>query len=181
MSPWLRRVAPAALLPALLPLLSGCTVPVAGITGVSVTPDGKPVGVILVCHDQVDAAVFYPAPPDTGDDTTDEAEPGPEPEYEDVWTSAEAVTGFTSWPLTEAGGNGWTPKTPPHALEEGQVYTLYGATRDASWSTASHSFTPADLKELTPDRVSYTLVDEDGERVRTTTLADFRAHACKGF
>ncbi|MFF8380770.1 hypothetical protein ACF07V_32060 [Streptomyces sp. NPDC015661] len=176
-----RTLTTAAVLAALLPTLAGCTVPVAGLTGVTVTAEGEPLGVILVCHDQVDAAVLYPDEPVTDPGAEATADAG-EPEYTDGWTSAVPVTGYATWPLTtppgfETATNFWTPDAPPHALKPGRLYTLYGTTQDSSWATGHHSFTPADLKKLTPDQVSYSV----GDTVRTTTVADFRAHACEGF
>ncbi|MGW8766493.1 hypothetical protein ACWGN5_28800 [Streptomyces sp. NPDC055815] len=175
MTSWLRRLVPIAVL---LPALAGCTVPPAGFTGVMVTAEGEPMGVILVCHDQIDEALLYPAEPDP-DPGAEAAADAKEPEYTDVWTSAKPVDGFTSWPLTGSatGADGWTPLEAPHPLEPGQLYKLYGASHDNSWSTLHHSFTLADLKKLRPDQVAYS----HGDEVRTTTVADFRAHACDGF
>ncbi|WP_405856007.1 hypothetical protein OG361_21970 [Streptomyces sp. NBC_00090] len=181
MTTWLRRVILIAVTLPAVPVLAGCGVPLAGVAGVTVTAQGEPLGVIMVCHDQIDAAVLYPDEPvtDPDADVTEDAE---EPEYTDYWTSATPVTGFSTWPLTTPPGfdtatNFWTPDAPPHPLKPGQLYTVSGATNDNSWATESHSFTLADLKKLTPDQVSYTYGDE----VRTTTLADFRAHACDDF
>ncbi|MFF0477254.1 hypothetical protein [Streptomyces sp. NPDC004284] len=167
-----------ALLLSVLPFaLAGCGVPSAGFAGVSVTAEGEPLGVLLLCDEHVDGALLYPDEPvtDPGAEAVADAK---EPEYTDRWTPAAPVTGFATWPLTaRAGGDGWTPDTPPHALKPGRLSTLFGATRDNSWSTLHHSFTLADLKKLTPGQVAYT----EGDKVRTTTVADFRAHACEGF
>ncbi|MEU5215224.1 hypothetical protein AB0G79_03365 [Streptomyces sp. NPDC020807] len=170
---WVRHALLAAAVLPLVPALAGCGVPPAGFTGVSVTVDGKPLGVVLVCHDRIDEVLLYPTPPEpeAGADAA-------QPEYTDAWYAAEPVGGFATWPLTDpAGGNGWTPDTAPHDLKQNQRYTVYGATEDNSWSTLHHSFTLADLEKLTPDQVSYTRED----KVRTTTVAEFRAHACEGF
>ncbi|MFB7517617.1 hypothetical protein [Streptomyces sp. NPDC056144] len=178
---WVRRaLLTAAVLP-LVPTLAGCSVPPAGFTGVSVTADGKPLIVALACHDGIDQVLLYPDPEAADPDAEaadPDAEAAVEPEYTDVWNAAEPVGGFTSFPLTDpAGGNGWTPDETPRALKPEQLYEVYGATTDNSWMTLHHSFTLADLKELTPDQVAYT----DDDKVRTTTVADFRAHACDGF
>ncbi|MFF7779680.1 hypothetical protein ACFZCG_35320 [Streptomyces tanashiensis] len=174
MTTWQRR---ALLTASALFALTGCTVPVAGFTGVTVTAEGEPLGVILVCHDRIDGAVLQPEVEVAADakGTADEEEP----EYTDSWTSATPVGGYTSWPLTVPPGfdtatNFWTPDAPPHALEPGRRYTLQGTSDNNSWATSHHTFTLADLKKLTPDQVSYSVGDE----VRTTTVADFRAHAC---
>ncbi|WP_426365123.1 hypothetical protein [Streptomyces sp. E-08] len=173
MTTWPRRVLPTAFC---LLALTGCTVPIAGVAGVTVTAEGEPLGVLLVCHDGIDAAVLYPADPPPADPAAEVAEDAKEPEYTDSWTAKEAVTDYTTWPLTgPAGGGGLTPDAPPHALKPGRLYTVYGATQDNSWSTNAHSFTLADLKKLRPDQVAYTYDD----KVRTTTVTDFRAHACE--
>ncbi|MER5964777.1 hypothetical protein [Streptomyces sp. NPDC002057] len=176
-----RRALLAAAVLSALPALAGCGVGSAGVTGVTVTAEGAPVGVVLVCHDRIDTAVLYPDEPVTDPDADVTAEAA-EPEYTDSWSAATPVEDFSTWPLTlppgaETATLFWTPEEPPRPLEPGRLYTLYGATRDNSWSTDHHSFTLADLKHLTPDRVSYT----HGDTVRTTTLTDFRAHACDAF
>lgn len=168
--PLLAPLAATAATAVLLPLLAGCTVPSAGLTGVTVSKEGQPMGVVLVCRDRIDAAVIYTDEPD--------ADPEAEPEYENGWSAAGPVTDFATWPLTAtpAGGAGWTPDEPLRPLRPGQVYTLYGATEDNSWSTNHHSFTLADLAKLTPDQVRYT--DPESGTARTVTVADFRAHTC---
>ncbi|MER8041861.1 hypothetical protein [Streptomyces sp. NPDC094032] len=163
-------------LAAAAPLLAGCSVPVVGLTGVTVSKDGQPMGVVLVCDDRIDSAVFHPEEPAEPEDP--EAETAAEPEYTDRWSAAAPVEDFATWPLASpTGGAGWTPEKPPRPLRPGQVYTLYGATRDNSSSTDPHSFTLADLTKLTPDQVRYT--DPDTGTARTATVADFRAHACE--
>ncbi|WP_328483534.1 hypothetical protein OHS71_36215 [Streptomyces sp. NBC_00377] len=148
---------------------AGCTVPVAGATGITVTRDGRPVGVLMVCHHHIDAAILY--------------SPGPGDESEDVgsWRRAEPATGYLTWPL-HAGGEGWSVhRAMPTALEGQRTYVLYGTTEDNSWSTNSVSFTRADLAALTPGQVRYSAgdvpgADEDGNL--TSSIEDFRAHAC---
>ncbi|MFF3759132.1 hypothetical protein [Streptomyces sp. NPDC002185] len=165
---WPRRALPTAVC---LLALTGCTVPVAGVTGVTVSARGEPLGVLLVCHDRIDTAVLHPDDPAERD-----TEDAGEPEWTDSWTAEEPVTAYTTWPLTApAGGGGLTRDAAPHALEPDRLYRVYGTTRDNSWSTDAHSFTLADLKRLRPDQVAYT----DGDEVRTTTLTDFRARACE--
>ncbi|MFI6420347.1 hypothetical protein ACIBG6_23480 [Streptomyces sp. NPDC050842] len=172
-----RRALLTAVALSALPLLAGCGVPSAGLTGVSVTADGEPLGVILVCHDQVDAAVLYPDE-QAGDPDAEVTADAVEPEYTDFWTSAEPVSGFSSWRLTsETGDAGWTPDARPRALRPGQLYTLYGTTGDNSWSTGHHSFTLEDLAKLSRGQVRYSV----GDLVRTTTVEDFRARACDDF
>lgn len=145
--------------------LSGCTVPAAGATGVTVTAEGRPMGVVMVCHDHIDGATLYTDSGRAGDNDTVEL---------GRWSSAEPVEGFATWPL-DTGGAGWSAETPPRPLREDREHHLYGWTEDNSWSTGHVTFTLADLAALTPGRVRYA----DGDGHRTGSLADFRADACR--
>ncbi|WP_329281289.1 hypothetical protein [Streptomyces sp. NBC_00691] len=147
-------------------VLSGCTVPLAGLAGVTVAADGSPVGVIVMCHDHVDGATLHP----DGGDTSGT------PENEGYWRHDAPVTGFTSWSLT-APADGWTAEETPGRLVPGQRYALYGWTEDSSWAAARVSFTTADLEALVPGRVRY----ERGDEIRTVTTDEFREKACEAF
>ncbi|KOG07993.1 MULTISPECIES: hypothetical protein [Streptomyces] len=163
MTAWPRRLLLTA---AVLPALAGCTVPVAGVTGVSVTADGDLLGVIRMCHGRIDGALLYP---DDGD------APGT-PETTAFWDHDTPVTGFTSWSLASPA-DGWTAGKAPGRLVPGQSYGFYGWTEDHSWSSGSVHFTTADLAKLVPGQVRY----EYGDEVRTVSLDDFRAKACEDF
>ncbi|MFJ3905083.1 hypothetical protein [Streptomyces sp. NPDC090025] len=158
----------AALVGALtaLPALAGCTVPIAGVTGISVTEDGRPLGVIVMCHDHIDVALLALDDPD------------PEAvEYVGEWGRADPLTGFSTWPLTApttAPADGWTVDTRLAKLDPKRSYHLYGATEDNSWSAVGVSFTLADLKKLKPGQV----LREGAEGPTTTSLENFRAHTC---
>lgn len=151
-------------------LVPGCTVPVGAVTGISVTADGRPMGVMLVCHHHIDVAILYVERGEPKDD-----------EHVGRWTRTTALTGFATWPL-DAGGHGWTAAEPVRTLAPGRVYTLYGATKDNSWSAASVSFTAEDLAALAPGRVRYYAVRSDTDRdgTLTTSMRNFRAEACEG-
>ncbi|MFF9148437.1 hypothetical protein ACF1BN_26645 [Streptomyces sp. NPDC014861] len=148
-------------------LLTGCSVPPAGLTGVSVAEDGTPLGVLLMCHDHVDGATLHPGgrPPESEETTG-------------AWRHEGRVTGFTSWPLLPTAGaptaERWTAEQEATRLEKGRAYRLYGWTSDDSWSTVAVEFTPEDLARLRPGQVRYTVDDE----IRTTSLDDFRDLAC---
>lgn len=164
----LRVLLALAVLPA-LGALSGCTVPIAGVAGIAVTEDGKPLGVIRMCHDRIDGALIYPYD-DAGPDSTGDPDPT------GVWNHDTPVTDFTSWSL-DSPADGWTAEKPLAPLVPGQRYGLYGWTEDNSWSTTSVFFTTADLAKLVPGQVRY----RRGDEVRTASLDDFRAKACEGF
>ncbi|WP_405631560.1 hypothetical protein OG933_38150 [Streptomyces sp. NBC_00016] len=155
---------------AVLASSTGCTVPVAGSTGITVTEEGQPVGVLMVCHHHIDSAVLYTG--DGGDASEDVGS----------WSRAEPATGFVTWPL-RTGGGGWSvDRQPPATLERQRTYILYGATEDNSWSTTDVSFTLAHLAALAPGRVRYFAgevpgADDDG--YVTASIEDFRADACE--
>ncbi|MFD3455666.1 hypothetical protein ACFWVC_26260 [Streptomyces sp. NPDC058691] len=141
--------------------LSGCTVPVAGVTGIAVTDDGKPLGVMLVCHDRIDGATLY----------SDEEEA----DYLGRWIRGKPAKGYTLWRL-DTGGRGWTTDMPVAALEPRRTYSLYGWTRDNSWSTEHVDFTLEQLARLEPGQVRYW--KDDG--YATVTADVFRSEACRG-
>lgn len=154
---------------AVLASLTGCTVPEAGSTGITVTEDGQPVGVLMVCHHHIDGATLY-----TGD--------GDDSEEVGGWSRARPVTGFVSWPLYTGGENWRVDRPMPAALERRRVYVLYGGTEDNSWSTTEVSFTRAQLAGLAPDRVRYFAGDvrgADDDGYLTASIQDFRADACE--
>ncbi|MEU8621122.1 hypothetical protein [Streptomyces sp. NPDC048623] len=166
---WTRRLVATTTALAAIPAVAGCSVPVAGVTGVSVTADGQPLGVIVMCHDHIDGALLHL----DDDDPEKEATVG-------SWQRAEALTDFSTWPLTTdatAADDGWSAEKPLHTLDPNQTYRMFGWTTDSSWSSAAVSFTVADLKDLSPGQVRY----EIGNTVSTTSIDDFRKTACDHF
>ncbi|MGN9796382.1 hypothetical protein ACTMTU_35615 [Streptomyces sp. OZ13] len=140
------------------------------MTGISVTADGQPLGVMLVCHGHIDSANLY----------TDGDKPSAESKTVGTWSRSEPVTGFTTWPLG-VGGEGWSLDKPLRSLDPDRTYTLYGATRDNSWSAAHISFTAEDLAALAPGQLRYLAGDRDGadpDGYLTASIEDFRANAC---
>ncbi|MEU4871500.1 hypothetical protein [Streptomyces sp. NPDC021608] len=174
----MRNAAAACAGLAALSSLTGCTVPVAGLTGVTVTEDGRPVGVLMVCHDHVDGALLYTDGVGSAGGTAEESE------SEDVgrWSSSGPVTGFVSWPLA-TGGDGWrVDEAMPAALRPRRAYHLFGGTDDDSWSTVDVSFTPEQLAALAPGQVRYFAGEvrgADADGYVTGSVARFRAAACR--
>ncbi|MFC8173815.1 hypothetical protein [Streptomyces sp. NPDC057325] len=158
-------IATAAAAVGAAPLLSGCTVPVAGVAGVTAGRDGSPVGVIAMCEEHVDGATLH----------TDAEDPGAQ-EDAGVWKHDGPITGLTTWTLASPG-DGWTAEKPFGRLAPGQAYRMYAWTEDDSWSTSGVSFTTEDLAALTPGQVRYGADDMIG----TAPLEDFREKACEGF
>ncbi|MFD7321875.1 hypothetical protein ACFV9D_12470 [Streptomyces sp. NPDC059875] len=166
---WTGRLLAITAALAAIPAVAGCTVPSAGATGISVTADGQPLGVILMCHDHIDGASLHPEDDD--------------PKTQDTagrWRRTEALTGFTTWPLatdTDAAADGWTVEKPLGTLDPARTYRMYGWTTDSSWSSASVSFTTADLTDLTPGQVRY----EIGDVVTVSSMEKFRRTVCDNF
>ncbi|MDX3850191.1 hypothetical protein [Streptomyces sp. AK02-01A] len=167
-----RRLALATAVCAAAATAQGCTVPTAGVTGISVTEEGQPLGVLVVCHDHMDVAVLY----------TDGDKPDDLSKTVGRWSRTDPVTGFTTWPL-DTGGDGWTvERSSSGRLAPDKTYTLFGGTHDNSWSTASVDFTVGQLAALVPGEVRYYTGERDGDAdvYRTTSMADFRSVACRG-
>ncbi|MEU5183152.1 hypothetical protein AB0G49_24185 [Streptomyces longwoodensis] len=164
----LRRLAPVATVGATLTALSGCTVPVDAVAGLSVTADGHLLGVMLVCGHHIDGATVYVADPDPDREVTAGA-----------WTASHPLTeGVTTWPL-DAPSAGWKTTTPLRPLAARTTYVLYGWTKDNSWSSTSVDFTLPDRTALRPGTVLYDRVTEDGEESTVTgPLAEFKSTAC---
>jgi hypothetical protein len=148
---------------------SGCTVPVDAVAGVSVTEDGRLLGVMMVCGHRIDGATLYVE----SDDVDKAVEVG-------SWTADRPLgAGLTTWPL-DAPAAGWTATRPLAALDARTTYALYGWTKDNSWSASSVSFTPSDLDRLAPGQVRYLEISDKGdESAVTVTKAEFAARACR--
>ena len=147
-------------------VLSACTVPIGAVTGISVTADGEPAAVIAVCQGRINAAVLY---------RSDSNQPAA------GWDHDGDITDLAIWPFS--GGGGWKPDKPIPPLAPGRDYTLYGATKDDSWSGVHVDFTVEDLAVLKPGQVRYDAgYDEQtqAERFAVVPLSDFRSKACAG-
>jgi hypothetical protein len=102
------RLATATLLTAAtLSCLSACTVPVGAVTGLSVTADGKPAAVVVVCHGHINAAVL-----NWGDPRMNKV----------MWNHDGDITDFAVWPLS--GGDGWKANKPVPRFTADTVYWL---------------------------------------------------------
>ena len=163
------------LLPALcaIAVLSGCTVPVVGSTGIRVDQEGRPVGYLAVRAENIDGATLYsddPGASSAEDGTVDAGQ----------WAADQSVTSASTWSLTEPHA-GWTTTLALGVLQPDRSYTLYGWTYDNSSSTGSVTFNEAQLQGMTPGQVLYgSGYDEKSEQDIYTTgsVAEFRASAC---
>ncbi|WP_051951949.1 hypothetical protein [Actinacidiphila yeochonensis] len=145
--------------------LSGCTVPIDAVAGISVSADGHLLGVMLVCGHHVDGATLSV----DSDDARGQTDAG-------SWTAVHRLSaGLATWPL-DSPSPGWPATVPPRRLTPGTRYALYGWTEDNSWSAGSVSFTPAGRDRLTPGDVRY---DSASDTPRTVPMATFEAEGCR--
>ncbi|WP_031512145.1 hypothetical protein [Streptomyces sp. NRRL F-5123] len=128
---------------------------------------GKPVALLAVCGHHIDGATLYRTNPD--ESTSDEAH----------WTADDPLgPGVVSWPLN-GDVPGWTVDYYLTGLRPGVTYTLYGWTKDNSWSAEAVDFTLADLADLTPGRVRFfDIYKGDGGSTATVAAADFYKRSC---
>ena len=149
--------------------LTGCTVPVGGVAGVTVDAAGAPVAVVAVCEGYLDDLELY----------TDNA--GGTSDTQGSWAADHAVTEQESVSLASPGR--WRTREPLTRLRPGKRYMLYGATHDNVWSTLQIDFTVRDLRRLRPGTVLYPAYSgRRGDFVRkTTSVAGFRERACHDF
>ncbi|MFD8733297.1 hypothetical protein ACFV06_00040 [Streptomyces sp. NPDC059618] len=163
-----RCLAGAVVTAAVLATTSGCTAPVDAVAGVSVTGDGQLLGVMMVCGHRIDGATLYVDDAHADKSVTVGS-----------WTARHPLThGLTTWPL-QAPAAGWTATKPLGPLASRTTYTLYGWTNDNS-SSGSISFTSADRSRLSPGRILYDTVSDNGdETTRAVSVAEFKTKACQ--
>jgi hypothetical protein len=165
----LRRLVGALAVGVVLAGASGCTVPIDAVAGVSVTSDGRLVGVMMVCGHRIDGATLYM----DSDDVDKQVTVG-------SWTADRSLApGLATWPL-ESTAPGWRATRPLVPLTAKATYSFYGWTKDNSWSSGSVSFTLADRDRLTPEEVLYTTFSDNGDEYATTVpVEEFKAKACR--
>ncbi|MGW1106443.1 hypothetical protein [Streptomyces sp. NPDC002540] len=166
--PVFRRFVGAVAVGVALAATSGCTVPADAVAGISVTADGRLLGVMMVCGHQIDGATLYV----DSDDVNKQVMVG-------SWTADRPLTpGLATWPL-DSPAAGWTATRSLAPLTAKTTYTLYGWTKDNSWAPNSVSFTLADRDRLTPGKVRYDSISDNGDvSAITVPIAEFKAKAC---
>ncbi|WP_254667958.1 hypothetical protein [Streptomyces griseus] len=154
---------------AALAATSGCTVPVDAVAGISVTGDGHLLGVMAVCGHRIDGATLYVDGGDVNKTATVAS-----------WTADRSLgPGLTTWTL-DSPAAGWTATSSPAHLSAQATYVFYGWTEDHSWSSREVSFTLADRDRLTPGRVRYDSVQDNGDDQEiTVSIAEFTSRACR--
>ncbi|MFD8342364.1 hypothetical protein ACFV2C_08755 [[Kitasatospora] papulosa] len=167
--PVFRRFVGAVAAGVALASTSGCTVPVDAVAGISVTADGRLLGVMMVCGHQIDGATLYVDSDDVNKTVTVGS-----------WTADRPLTaGLTTWTL-DSPSAGWTARRPLTPLTAKTAYALYGWTKDNSWSSSSVSFTLTDRDQLTPGKVRYDAISDNGDESPVTVpITEFKARACQ--
>ncbi|MFG2857822.1 hypothetical protein ACGFZ9_45780 [Streptomyces mirabilis] len=123
---------------------SECTVPADAVAGISVTDDGRLLGVVMVCGHRIDGATLYVDSPEVDSEVTVGS-----------WVADRPLTGgLATWTL-DSPTAGWTATRSPKLLTAKTTYDLYGWTKDNSWSSSSASFTLADRDWRTPGTLRY--------------------------
>ncbi|MEV7122675.1 hypothetical protein [Kitasatospora griseola] len=157
-----RRAASVVVGTAALAGVSGCAGSSGAVAGISVTEDGRPLGVLMACGQRIDGASLY----------TSE---GSHTETVGEWTAKSALgPGLSTWAL-DAPAEGWETVRSAVPLDAGTTYHLRGWTKDDSRSSTAVDFTPEDLEQLAPGHVRY----YGPTSTLTVPVAEFEAAACK--
>ncbi|MFG1822213.1 hypothetical protein ACGFIJ_06990 [Microbispora bryophytorum] len=149
---------------------TGCTVPMNGITGVSVDQDGNLVIVLAWCGRQPDGVTVYhdKYPEDPTPETYDPDASGPaNPPIDDASYLAPRVADETASFRLDAPGNGWRAEQQIPSFDPDITYRAYGWTKDNSFSTAHIEFQIGDADKLRrePGSVLVNDYDEAGDKV----------------
>jgi hypothetical protein len=145
----------------------GCeTVEFGGATGVSVDATGAPVAVLAICEGNIDGLELYSG---EGDNTVTHGD----------WQRRIPASGFATVELARPA-DGWTSSQRLGELKAGEIYGLFGGTRDNRWATAHVTFTLESLARLRPGEVLRQAYDETSDRDRDviTSVEEFRGEVC---
>jgi hypothetical protein len=149
-------------------LLTSCTVPVDGYAGITVDSNGAAQALIQTCKHPVDGATIYWGDDPKGSDSRD-AEIG-------EWKFSRSTVGQPiTWTVGADRAEDVQATVPIKGMVPRRVYSLYGWTKDNSWSTVSVDFTLTDLKALKPRRV---LVLDSESNPREVSAQQFSDLAC---
>ncbi|WP_350278865.1 hypothetical protein [Kribbella sp. HUAS MG21] len=151
--------------------LTGCGVPSGGILGVMVDGRGEPSIVVQMCEGHIDGATLYLEDPDPDRMPAQHKTMG-------TWEVSPPVTGFSQFFL-DTGGNGWRVAGTLMPREPETRYTIYGWSKDNSWSASHLSFSEHELANLGPGTVRVPDNEPEAQGNRTVSLADFRTKTCE--
>jgi hypothetical protein len=126
--------------------VAGCTVPVNGLTGISVDSNGHLVLVLAWCGRHPDGITVY---------HDDLSEPD-EPSVSDIDLDAPSrLSGRSATVSLTSPSGGWTGPSPIPPLDPSIRYSAYGWTRDNSYSTGHVIFQPATVATLQPGQILF--------------------------
>jgi len=152
--------------------LGGCTVPIDGVAGITLDRSGRPVAVLDSCKHDLDGA------------SLDLTEGGGGEKDVGTWSMTTSTQTPVQWPLVSTGAPSGSVavQDDPSDLDRRATYSLYGWTKDHSYSAVDVTFRLADLAGLRPGEV---LVYGDAAEGGTTghrvvTLAELERLACRG-
>jgi hypothetical protein len=147
--------------------LAGCGVPAGGAVGVGVDAQGRPVAYIQMCLGHIDGATLYRS----DDDPAKEQTLG-------RWEVSPAVDGFSQFDLA-APANGWRAAQQLVKGDPATEYTIYGWSKDNSFSAMHLDFSQNSLADLKPGEVRYPDLDSDDYDLKTGSVADFQKETCE--
>ncbi len=147
-------------------VVAGCynATEIAGVNGVTVDAQNRPVLLVVVCRGYIDGVNVYGA--HQGDDKTKQQPIG-------RWESALKAAGQQrELPVLSPSPPGWTVIKAPPMLREGVSYAAIGFTNDTKWEARQLNFTLAQLAGLSPGQVLY--------ENQVTSREHFNEEACRG-
>ncbi|WP_066371867.1 hypothetical protein [Herbidospora mongoliensis] len=126
-------------------LLSGCTGPVNGVTGLTVDTEGNLRVVLAWCGDPPETVVVYHNENDRS--------------VQDAVYTAPPLSGITTSFRLDRPDNGWQVTNPLGELNPELIYLIFGGSADNSHGTASVHFRLADTERLAtaPGRIQVDL------------------------
>lgn len=149
--------------------IAGCGVPAGGVIGLTMDSNGEVVAVVQMCEGHIDGATVYLA--DTSGAET------PNDQILGRWEVTPAATGFSRFGLAN-GGDGWRPVGALVPRDPDTRYTIYGWSKDNSWSAMHLDFSDRELAALQPGTVLVPPVEAGSETNETWPMAKFQAKAC---
>ncbi|MFD2083231.1 hypothetical protein SAMN05421678_103167 [Actinopolymorpha cephalotaxi] len=144
-------------------LLAGCTVPVNGLTGISVDQQGHLIVVLAWCgRTAPDGAVIFH---DVGSDESGQS-------VGDADYDAPKLSGGLASFRVDAPGDGWKLDGKPPRFREKITYSAFGGTNDNSWSTGNVDFQLATTRLIQPGHVL--LQEDNGHDIQVTRRVFYR-------
>jgi hypothetical protein len=162
MRAWIVRTIGLAAVGVLTLSLSACTVTPYGQIAIGMGPNNELVAFVVMCSHHIDGATVY------FDTSHDQAVVG-------QWAATSPVTGISAFPMVK-GGNGWKPTMMFGPLIPGEIYRIYGWSKDDSASAGGPTFTAKELSILKPWQVwTY----GPGDKEQAVSLNYFVTHVCQ--